>query len=121
MRRPVGATQGVDLLRTDRVTSPMWRSVRVLVLIVCCVAALWGLGDVAASAKVWTIEGGTHYLKTDGGEVIKSWTAKEWHVWKKEVQSVGECMGVNEHCAAHELAGETPIENLPRVTDSSRY
>jgi len=91
------------------------RSTRLLTLVVCCLAVPMTVGVVSASADVWTVEGGTHYLKNSGGELIKSWTAKEWRVWKKEVQSVGECMGINANCAADQLAGETPIENASRV------
>jgi hypothetical protein len=48
MPRPVGAMQGVDLLRTDRVTSPMRRPVHVLTLFVCGVAVLLSGGVVPA-------------------------------------------------------------------------
>ena len=51
MLRPVGAMQGVDLLRTDRVASPVWRSVRMLALLVCCVAALLSVGVASAFAE----------------------------------------------------------------------
>jgi hypothetical protein len=40
MLRPVGAMRGVDLLRTDRVASPMRRPVHVLTLFVCGAAVL---------------------------------------------------------------------------------
>src|ERR1700727_2359303 len=49
MLRPAGAMQGVDLLRTDRVaSSAMWRSVRVLAVLVCGVAVLLSVGGAPA-------------------------------------------------------------------------
>lgn len=96
--------------------SSLLRFVRLLAVLACGVLVPFLVGLASASADVWTTEGGSHYLKNDAGEVIKGWTAKEWRLWRKEVQSVGECMGVEEHCAARELAGETPIEVVARVT-----
>ncbi|MCU1489591.1 MAG: Rhs family protein [Acidimicrobiaceae bacterium] len=84
-------------------------------VLVCCVVVLVLAGAVSASADSWSVEGGTHILKGGSGEVIKSWTAKEWQVWRKEVQSVGECMGVAEGCAAGEDGAETPVEDVSRV------
>jgi hypothetical protein len=77
---------------------------------------LLGAGVVSASADSWTVEGGTHYLKTGSGELIKSWTAKEWQLWRKQVQSLAECVGIAGNCAAKELKGETPLEDVPRAT-----
>src|SRR5580700_5060120 len=116
MLGPAGAIRWVvDLLGVGRMASLMPRFARLSAVLVCGVIALLTFGVVSASGDMWTVEGGTHYLETDLGELIKSWTAKEWQVWRKEAQSVGECMGVEEHCAAHERAGETPLEDLPRV------
>ncbi len=106
----------IDLLTAVRKASLALRPARLLALFLCCGAGLLAFGAVTASAAdVWTTEGSTHYLKTSGGELIKSWTATEWLVWKKEVQSVGECMGVEEHCAAEEAAGETPVEGVSKI------
>jgi hypothetical protein len=82
---------------------------------VMSIVALFLVGAVSASADSWSVEGGTHYLKDGEGEVIRSWSAGEWQLWRKELQSVGECMGVAEHCAAKLLAGETPVENVPKT------
>jgi RHS repeat-associated protein len=92
------------------------RLVRLLAVLVWGVGAACAVGVAAASADSWTIEGGTHYLKGSGGEVLRSWTAKEWRLWGVELQAVGECMGVAEGCAAKEIAGETPVEDVPAVT-----
>ncbi len=79
--------------------------------LVCGLVVCLMVGGGSAYGYVWARDGGTRYLKADTSEVIKSWTAREWRVWGKEVRSVGECMGVEEHCAASELAGETPLED----------
>jgi RHS repeat-associated protein len=92
------------------------RFVRLLAVLVCGVGAVCVVGVAAASADSWSIEGGTHYLKGSGGEVLRSWMAKEWRLWSVELQAVGECMGVAEGCAAKEVAGETPVEDVPGVT-----
>jgi RHS repeat-associated protein len=60
MLRPVGAMQGVDLLRTGQVASPVRRSVRVLALLVCGVAALLIVGVAPASAEIRF----TEYIKS---------------------------------------------------------
>jgi RHS repeat-associated protein len=70
----------------------------------------------SASADSWSVEGGSHYLRGGSGSVIKSWTASEWRLWRKEVESVGECMGVVEGCARKLISGETPVEAVPRGT-----
>lgn len=95
-------------------SSSVVRLVRLLAVFVCGAGVFCLVGAVSASADVWTTEGGTHYLKSGGGELIKSWTAKEWQVWRKEVQAVGECMGVLEQCAQHEFAGETSVEDMSK-------
>jgi RHS repeat-associated protein len=97
------------------VSSLKLRLVRLAVLM-CCVVACLGVGVASASADSWTIEGGTHYLKGSGGEVLRSWTAKEWRLWGLELQSLGECMGVEAGCAAGEVDAETPVEDVPGVT-----
>jgi RHS repeat-associated protein len=51
MLRPVGSMQGMVLSRMDRVALPVRRSVRVLALFVCCVAALLVVGVAVASAE----------------------------------------------------------------------
>jgi YD repeat-containing protein len=51
MLRPVGAMQRADLWRTGRAASPIWRSVRVLALFVCCVTALFIFGVAPAIAE----------------------------------------------------------------------
>jgi RHS repeat-associated protein len=94
----------------------MLRFVRLLAVLACGVGALSLVVVAPAAADSWTLEGGTHYLKGGGGEVLKSWTAKEWVVWRKEVQSVGECMGVVEGCAGDEFDALTPVERDPRAT-----
>ncbi len=53
MLRLVGATQGMGLLRTDRVASSMRCSVRVLALFVCGVAVLLGVGATSARAEAF--------------------------------------------------------------------
>jgi RHS repeat-associated protein len=88
---------------------------RVLGVLVCCVAVLVLAGAVSASADSWSVEGGTHYLKGGSGEVLRSWTAKEWQLWRKDVQSLAECVGVAEQCAARELGAETPVEDVTRT------
>jgi RHS repeat-associated protein len=105
----------VDLLGLGR-TGRRVRFVRFPTLVACGVAPLFVIGVSSASAEVWTTEGETHYLKTNYGELIKSWTAKEWQVWRKELQSLGECMGLEEHCAERESSGSTPVDNVPRTT-----
>jgi hypothetical protein len=87
---------------------------RLMVALLCGVTTFFA-GAAIASADTWTLEGGTHYLRTGGGELIKSWTAKEWLVWRKEVRAVGECMGVAENCAQREFAGETPVEEVSKA------
>jgi RHS repeat-associated protein len=84
--------------------------------VVMSTVALFLVGAVSASADSWSVEGGSHYLKDGEGEVIRSWSAGEWQLWRKELESVGECMGVAEGCAAKLLAGETPVQNDPRLT-----
>ncbi len=75
----------------------MLRFVRSFAAVVVGVVVFLGVGAVSASADSWVVEGGTHYLKGAGGEVIQSWSASAWVVWRKEVQAVGECMGVAEN------------------------
>jgi RHS repeat-associated protein len=88
---------------------------RVLAVVVS-IAAVFLVGAVSASADSWSVEAGTHYLKGGEGKVIASWSAREWQLWRKELESVGECMGVAEGCAAKLIAGKTPVENDPRLT-----
>jgi RHS repeat-associated protein len=117
MLGPASSAQtALDLSTVDRMALRALRFARLLTLVGCFLVVPMTFGAVSASANVWTVEGGTHYLKTSGGELIKSWTAKEWQVWRKEVQSVGECTGVEEHCAADEFAGETPVEGVSKLT-----
>jgi RHS repeat-associated protein len=64
MLGPVGAMQGVDLLRTDRVASPMRRSVCMLALFVCGFAVFLTVGVRSASAEsVAHYPGGIHEVE----------------------------------------------------------
>ena len=118
MLRRAGSMQTVFDLRTAvRKVSLVLRPARLLALFLCCGAGLLAFGAVVASANSWVVEkNGGHYLKNGEGEVIKGWSPKEWEVWRKEVQSVAECIGIAEGCAAKEIAGETPVENDPKTT-----
>jgi RHS repeat-associated protein len=99
------------------------RLVRLSAVFACGIVVLALVGAAPASADTWIVEGGTHYLKGGGGEVLKSWTAKEWRLWRKQVQALAECVGIAEECAARELSGETPLEDVPRATaeDAQKY
>ena len=88
---------------------------RVLGVLVCCVVVLVLVGAVSASADSWSVEGGAHYLRGGGGELLRKWSPVEWQTWRKEVQALGECMGVLSSCAERELRGETPVEDVTRA------
>jgi RHS repeat-associated protein len=95
------------------VLSLLSRLVRLLIVVACGSAVLSLVGAVSASADSWTVEGGTHYLWS-GSEVVKSWTAREWQVWRKEVEAFGECMGVLEGCSGAEFGAKTPVEDVTK-------
>jgi hypothetical protein len=85
MLGPASSAQtALDLSTVDRMALRALRFARLLTLVGCFLVVPMTFGAVSASANVWTVEGGTHYLKTSGGELIKSWTAKEWQVWRNE-------------------------------------
>jgi RHS repeat-associated protein len=84
--------------------------------VVMSIVALFLVGAVSASADSWSVEGGTHLLKNGEGEVIASWSAREWQLLRKQVQAVGECVGVAEGCAGKLISGATPVEAVPRAT-----